>query len=153
MPQQQCAARDDYVRILQSEEPLSRSVREALANWLLSTSVAAPTAAARNVRLFQVGITIPDGERVKSNFPHIVEYNGALSAMDERCTFNQHKTKQTHVSFQLQDDQGAPPPSSRPHTSGLVRARSCPAHSCAPCHPQVSLSREARCRRAAWSFS
>ena len=152
MPQQQRATRDDYVRILQSEELLSRSVREALANLLLSTSVAAPMAAC-NVRLVQVGITIPDGESVKSSFPHIVEYNGALSAMDERCTFNQHKTKQTHVAVQLQDDQGAPPPSSRPHTSGLVRARGCLVHSRAPCHSQVSLSREARCRRAAWSFS
>lgn len=49
MPQQRSATRDDYVRILRSEELLSRSVREALANLLLSTSVAAPMAAARNV--------------------------------------------------------------------------------------------------------
>ena len=122
MPQQQSATRDDYIQILRSGEALSDSRREELINLLLSTSLAAPTAAARNVRLVQVGITIPDGESVKSSFPHIVEYNGALSAEEEPCTWHQHKTKQTHISVQLQDDQGAPP---HPHTSGLVRARSC----------------------------
>ena len=121
MPQQQSATRDDYIQILRSGEPLPVSTREELINLLLSTSVAAPMAA-RNVRLVQVGITIPDGESVKASFPHIVEYNGALSAEEEPCTWHQHKTKQTHISVQLQDDQGAPP---HPHTSGLVRARSC----------------------------
>ena len=122
MPQQQSATRDDYIQILRSGEALSDSRREELINLLLSTSLAAPTAAARNVRLVQVGITIPDGESVKSNFPHIVEYKEALSAEEESCKWHQHKTKLTHISVQLLDDQGAPP---HPHTSGLVRARSC----------------------------
>ena len=66
-----------------------------------------------NVRLIQDGIIIPDpalGDNGKSSFPHIVELNGAQSAHDEACEWQQYKTKTTHITVRLQDAQGAPPP-------------------------------------------
>ena len=66
-----------------------------------------------NVRLIQDGIIIPDpalGDDGKSSFPHIVELNGAQSAHDEACEWQQYKTKTTHITVRLQDEQGAPPP-------------------------------------------
>ena len=75
-----------------------------------NTSAVAPMG---NVRLIQSGIAIPNpalGEAGKSSFPHIVELNGALSAEDEACEWQQYKTKTTHIKVQLQDAQGAPPP-------------------------------------------
>jgi len=74
-----------------------------------------------NVRLIQGGITIPNPDLgVESSFPHIVELNGALSAEDEACEWQQYKTKTTHIKVQLQDEQGAPPPHPCPHSSRLV---------------------------------
>ena len=69
--------------------------------------------------LIQGGITIPDSGtdsgRLKSSFPHIVEWNGALSAEDEGCAGQQQNTKLTKLRVRLLDGQGAPPPSSCPH--------------------------------------
>ena len=58
--------------------------------------------------------------KVGSSFPHIVELNGALSAEDEACEWQQYKSKKTHIKVQLQDEQGAPPPPPCPHSSRLV---------------------------------
>ena len=78
-----------------------------------SGAQATPATQTGNVRLIQDGIIIPDptlGDDGKSSFPHIVELNGAQSAHDEACEWQQYKTKQTHITVQLQDKQGAPPP-------------------------------------------
>jgi hypothetical protein len=87
----------------------------------IATSRTPAAAQMGNVRLIQGGITIPNPDRgVESSFPHIVELNGALSAEDEACEWQQYKTKTTHIKVQLQDEQGAPPPHPCPHSSRLV---------------------------------
>ena len=102
-----------------STGPIPDSARPGLIHFLeryqtiaaSNSPAAAPTG---NVRLIQAGIVIPDpalpGDDGKSSFPHIVEMNGALSANDEACEWQQYKTKTTHITVRLQDEQGAPPP-------------------------------------------
>jgi len=87
----------------------------------IATSRTPAAAQMGNVRLIQGGITIPNPDRgVESSFPHIVELNGALSAEEEACEWQQYKTKTTHIKVQLQDEQGAPPPHPCPHSSRLA---------------------------------
>ena len=71
-----------------------------------------------NVRLIQDGIIIPDpalpGDDGKSHFPHLVDFNGAQSAEDEACQWQQYKSRMTVITVELRDAQGAPPPRSCP---------------------------------------
>ena len=158
--------------LLQGGGDIPESARAGLIHLLVQYQTIAaqvtsntPAAQMGNVRLIQSGIAIPNpalGEAGKSSFPHIVELNGALSAEDEGCEWQQCKTKVTCIKVQLQDEQGAPQPSSGPSASRLAgprtEAASYQSHSLAsnrhaPCLWQASLSWEARCRRTAWSFS
>ena len=94
------AQRPALIRVLEEYQAITASNRPAA----IQTG---------NVRLIQDGVIIPNpalGDDGKSSFPHIVELNGAQSAHDEACEWQQYKTKQTHITVQLQDKQGAPPP-------------------------------------------
>ena len=144
------------------EQDALEELRQLRAAHVRENSPTAPSSGV--VRLIQC-IAIPDpalGEAAKSSFPHIVQLNGTLSAEDEGCEWQQCKTKTTCIKVQLQDEQGAPPPSSGPSASRLAGPRteaasyqslSLASNRHAPCLWQASLSWEARCRRAAWSFS
>jgi hypothetical protein len=109
------------------------------------------------IRLIQF-ITMPDpalGTAGKSLFPHMVELNGALSAEDEACEWQQCKSKTTCIEVQLQDEKGAPQRSSRlnnPKTTIPASARHIFYQCRSLCLWQASLFWVARCRRAAWSF-
>ena len=102
-----------------STGPIPDSARPGLIHFLeryqtIAASNSPAAAQTGNVRLIQDGIVIPDpalpGDDGKSHFPHIVELNAAPSAEDEACEWQQYKTKQTHITVRLQDEQGAPPP-------------------------------------------
>ena len=43
-----------------------------------------------------------------SGFPHLVDFNGAQSANDEACEWQQYKSRMTISKVQLLDAQGAP---------------------------------------------
>ena len=144
-----------YIQDLTAGADLSQSARIGLINLLHTFLTMLPPA----VMLIQGGITPPN---VGSGFPHIVELNGALSVENEACVWQQYKTKKTSITVQLQDEQGAPQPSSGPSASRLAgprtEAASYQSHSLAsnrhaPCLWQASLSWEARCRKAAWCYS
>ena len=101
-----------------STGPIPDSARPGLIHFLeryqtIAASNSPAAAQTGNVRLIQAGIVIPDpalpGDDGKSHFPHIVELNAAPSAEDEACEWQQYKTKQTHITVRLQDEQGAPP--------------------------------------------
>ena len=156
--------------LLQGGGDIPESARAGLIHLLVQYQTIAaqvtsntPAAQMGNVRLIQSGIAIPNpalGEAGKSSFPHIVELNGALSAEDEACEWQQYKTKTTHIKVQLQDAQGAPPPIVPPREPSGPRSEAAAYQSLslasnrhALCLWQASLSWEARCRRAAWSFS
>ena len=97
---------------------IPESARPGLIHFLeryqaIAASNSPAAAQTGNVRLIQDGIIIPNpalGDDGKSSFPHIVELNGAQSAHDEACEWQQYKTKTTHITVRLQDEQGAPPP-------------------------------------------
>ena len=107
---------DDYIQLLEAGANLTQSARLGLINLLL-TMACSTAAQVGNVTLIQGNITPLN---VGSSFPHIVELNGALSAEDETCEWQQHKSRMTHIKAQLQDEQGAPPPHPCPHSSRLV---------------------------------
>ena len=117
--------------LLRGGGDIQESARRGLIHFLeqyqaIAASNTPAAAQMGNVRLIQSGIAIPNpalGEAGKSSFPHIVELNGALSAEDEACEWQQYKTKTTHIKVQLQDAQGAPPPSSCPAASHLAGPR------------------------------
>ena len=117
--------------LLRGGGDIQESARRGLIHFLeqyqaIAASNTPAAAQMGNVRLIQSGIAIPNpalGDAGKSSFPHIVELNGALSAEDEACEWQQYKTKTTHIKVQLQDAQGAPPPSSCPAASHLAGPR------------------------------
>ena len=109
--------------LLRGGGDIPEAARAGLIHFLEQHQTSRTPAAAQmgNVRLIQGGITIPNPDLgVESSFPHIVELNGALSAEDEACEWQQYKSKKTHIKVQLQDEQGAPPPHPCPHSSRLV---------------------------------
>ena len=135
-----------YIQLLKTGANLPESARIELINLLLTLTMLPPT-----VTLIQRDITpLTAG----SGFPHLVKFNGALSAEDERCELQQYKTKMTVITVQLHD--GAPraskacvlqcePPGPRPKLQSDQRLTSVPR---APCLWQASLSWDTRCRRA-----
>ena len=62
-------------------------------------------------KLVQCDISNPKPD---SGFPHLVEFNGAQSAEDEACQWQQYKSRMTVITVKLLDAQGAPPPRSCP---------------------------------------
>ena len=62
-------------------------------------------------KLVQCDISNP---KPGSSFPHLVEFNGAQSAEDEACEWQQYKSRMTVITVKLLDAQGAPPPRSCP---------------------------------------
>ena len=107
-----------FIALLRGGREIPDAQRPALIRVLeeyqaITASNSPAAAQTGNVRLIQDGIIIPDpalGDNGKSSFPHIVELNGAQSAHDEACEWQQYKTKTTHITVRLQDAQGAPPP-------------------------------------------
>jgi len=94
--------------IPESARPGLISVLEQYHRLSIEAIAASRTPAAAqmgNVRLIQCNIAPPIAG---SGFPHIVESNGAPSAEDEACEWQQYKTKTTHIKVQLQDAQGQP---------------------------------------------
>ena len=92
----------------------------------------APTRMDKSTKLVQIGITYPDGGKLKSSFPHHLkrigdeddggkclsaEQEGYLSAEQECYQWQQRSTKLTKIEMQLLNAQGAPPPRSYPHVS------------------------------------
>ena len=74
-------------------------------------------------KLVQCNISNP---KPGSSFPHLVVFNGALSAEDEACQWEQYKSRMTIIKVRLLDAQGAPPPRSYPMWAvRLVFAQSC----------------------------
>jgi|NorSeaMetagenome_1021524.scaffolds.fasta_scaffold169799_1 hypothetical protein len=104
---------DDYIQLLEAGANLTQSARLGLINLLL-TMACSTAAQVGNVTLIQGNITPLN---VGSSFPHIVKLNGALSAEDETCEWQQYKTKTTQITIKLQDELGAPPPQPCPHAS------------------------------------
>ena len=117
--------------LLRKGGDIPESARPGLIHFLekyqtIAASNTSAVALMGNVRLIQSGIAIPNpalGEAGKSSFPHIVELNGALSAEDEACEWQQYKTKTTHIKVQLQDAQGAPPPIAPPREPSGPRSK------------------------------
>ena len=105
--------------LLKSGAVLSEPMRDVLIDLLSRTIVAAPSTPAA-VRLIQGGSL-----KAGSSFPHLVEWNGALSEEDEACEWQQQKTKLTRITVQLRNQRGALPPHPCPHASHLVHVRSC----------------------------
>ena len=108
-----------FIQLLKSGAVLSEPMRDVLIDLLSRTIVAAPSTPAA-VRLIQGGSL-----KAGSSFPHLVEWNGALSEEDEACEWQQQKTKLTRITVQLRNQQGALPPHPCPHASHLVHVRSC----------------------------
>ena len=86
---------------------LTEPMREGLIRLLRRIADEPSTPAA--VRLIQCGVDPP---RVGSNFPHLVEVDGAplpanQSAEGEACVWQQYKSKMTHITVQLRNEHGS----------------------------------------------
>ena len=105
---------EGYIQLLQAGDNLPKPTRTELINLFRTLLTMVPP----TTKLVQCDIVIPDpalGDDGKSHFPHLVVFkNGARSADDEACLWEQYKTKQTHIKVRLHDAQGAPPPRSCP---------------------------------------
>ena len=114
-----------YIQLLKTGANLPESARIELINLLLTLTMLPPT-----VTLIQRDITpLTAG----SGFPHLVKFNGALSAEDERCELQQYKTKMTRITVRLRDEHRAPPPKLVcTNANRLVPAQSCSRTSVSP---------------------
>ena len=147
-----------FVQVLEGRGEIPEAARAgmiALFRKMEAIANAAAQVTPGTAKLIQGNITDP---KAGTSFPHIVVFNGAQSAEDEACRWEQYKTKKTEIKVQLQDEQGAPPPIVPPREPSGPRSKayqslSLASNRHAPCLWQASLSWEARCRRTAWSFS
>ena len=115
MPNQQTC--NYYIQLLQAGANLPQSARTGLINMVKLTLL---TMVQPAVQLIQGNISNPTAG---SSFPHIVVFNGAPSAHDEACEWQQYKSRMTHITVELRDAQGAPPARSCPHVSRLAGPR------------------------------
>ena len=97
---------EDYIQRIKAGANLTQSTAERVIN-LLQPYLMVPPA----VKLIQGNISPPIPG---SGFPHLVDFNGAQSAEDEACQWQQYKSRMTVITVKLLDAQGAPPPRSCP---------------------------------------
>ena len=93
---------EDYIQRIKAGANLTQSTAERVIN-LLQPYLMVPPA----VKLIQGNISPPIPG---SGFPHLVDFNGAQSAEDEACQWQQYKSRMTVITVKLLDAQGAPPP-------------------------------------------
>ena len=98
---------EDYIQRIKAGANLTQSTAERVINLLQPYLTMVPPA----VKLIQGNISNP---KPGSSFPHLVEFNGAQSAEDEACEWQQYKSRMTVITVKLLDAQGAPPPRSCP---------------------------------------
>ena len=105
----------------QLTEPMREGLIRLLRPIAAAPSTPSTSAAVRLIQLLDPPRVGPP--RVGSHFPHQVDLNGALlpkgplsinSAEDEACEWQQYKSRMTHITVELRDAQGAPPPRSYP---------------------------------------
>ena len=99
---------ENYMQLLEAGASLPQLARIGLRNLVQLTLL---TMVPPAVKLIQGNISNP---KPGSSFPHLVVFNGALSANDEACEWQQHKSRMTHITVELRDAQGALPPRSYP---------------------------------------
>jgi len=100
-----------FVQILEAAQgQLPEAARAAMIVFFKKV-IADATALPPGTKLVQCGISPPIPG---SSFPHLVEFNGAQSAEDEACQWQQYKSRMTVITVKLLDAQGAPPPRSCP---------------------------------------
>ena len=107
-----------FIQLLEAQGELPEAARARLITFLRRIEANDAAQVTPGTAMLIQGDITP--LKVGSSFPHIVELNGALSAEDEACEWQQYKSKKTHIKVQLQDEQGAPPPPPCPHSSRLV---------------------------------
>jgi len=107
-----------FIQLLEAQGELPEAARARLITFLRRIEANDAAQVTPGTAMLIQGDITP--LKVGSSFPHIVELNGALSAEDEACEWQQYKSKKTHIKVQLQDEQGAPPPHPCPHSSRLV---------------------------------
>ena len=96
-----------FVQILEAAQgQLPEAARAAMIVFFKKV-IADATALPPGTKLVQCGISPPIPG---SSFPHLVEFNGAQSAEDEACQWQQYKSRMTVITVKLLDAQGAPPP-------------------------------------------
>ena len=98
---------EDYIQRIKAGANLTQSTAERVINLLQPYLTTVQPA----VQLIQGNISNPTPE---SSFPHLVVFNGAQSAEDEACQWQQYKSRMTVITVKLLDAQGAPPPRSCP---------------------------------------
>ena len=94
---------ENIIQLLEAGASLPQSARIELRNLVQLTLL---TMVSCTVKLIQGNISNPTPG---SSFPHLVVFNGALSANDEACEWQQYKSRMTHITVKLRDAQGAPP--------------------------------------------
>ena len=97
----------DYIQRIKAGANLTQSTAERVINLLQPDLTMVQPA----VQLIQGNISKPNPG---SSFPHLVVFSGAQSAEDEACQWQQYKSRMTHITVELRDAQGAPPPRSYP---------------------------------------
>ena len=100
-----------FVQILEAAQgQLPEAARAAMIVFFKKV-IADAAALPPGTKLVQCDISNP---KPGSSFPHLVEFNGAQSAEDEACEWQQYKSRMTVITVKLLDAQGAPPPRSCP---------------------------------------
>ena len=93
---------ESYMQLLDAGASLPQSARIGLRNLVQFTLL---TMVQPTVKLIQGNTSNPTPG---SSFPHLVVRNGAQSADDEACEWQQYKSRMTHITVKLRDAQGAP---------------------------------------------
>ena len=101
-----------FVQILEAAQgQLPEAARAGMIAFFKKVIADAAAQLPPGTKLVQCDISNP---KPGSSFPHLVEFNGALSAEDEACQWQQYKSRMTVIKVKLLDAQGAPPPRSCP---------------------------------------
>ena len=101
-----------FVQILEAAQgQLPEAARAGMIAFFKKVIADAAAQLPPGTKLVQCDISNP---KPGSSFPHLVEFNGALSAEDEACEWQQYKSRMTIITVKLLDAQGAPPPRSYP---------------------------------------
>ena len=100
----------NVIQILQGRGELPEAARAGMIVFFKKV-IADAAQLPPGTKLVQCDISNP---KPGSSFPHLVEFNGAQSAEDEACQWQQYKSRMTVITVKLLDAQGAPPPRSCP---------------------------------------
>lgn len=103
-----------FVQILEGRGQLPEAARAGMIAFfkkVIADAAAQVPQVPPGTKLVQCDISNP---KPGSSFPHLVVFNGARSAEDEACQWQQYKSRKTIIKVKLLDAQGAPPPRSCP---------------------------------------